>query len=120
MANGVIDERFTCAAEAIASRQDCPRVKFRRDDIGERPVELRKEARDRYGTTAFWLAPPHATHAAMSEPVDDLRTDGDLKAPLWILRRVRRYLDLADMDIRWETLIPARLRENSDRRAEAT
>ena len=88
----MIDERFRCAAEDRAAQQACRGVKVRYEDIGERLMELRKEAWDRYGTTALWSVPPHATYGAMSAVADGLRTDGDLEAAYLaaaILREIR-------------------------------
>ena len=80
MAGSMIDERFRCAAEDRAAQQASLGVKVRYEDIGERLMELRKEAWDRYGATALWHVPPDATYAAMSAVADGLRSDGDLQA----------------------------------------
>ncbi|MDE0303421.1 MAG: hypothetical protein OXI87_00845 [Albidovulum sp.] len=80
MGNGMIDERFRCAAEDRAAQQASLGVRVRYEDIGDRLMELRKEAWDRYGATALWSVPPHATYGAMSAVTEGLRTDGDLEA----------------------------------------
>ncbi len=74
MAKGMIDERFRCAAEDRAAQQACLGVQARYEDIGERLMELRKEAWDRYGATALWSVPPHATYGAMSAVAVGLRS----------------------------------------------
>ncbi len=87
-----IDERFRCAAEDRAAQQASLGVKVRYEDIGERLMELRKIAWDRYGATALWSVPPHATYGAMSAVADGLRTDGDLEAAFLaaaILKEIR-------------------------------
>ncbi len=43
-------------------------------------MELRKIAWDRYGLTAFWYIPPHATCVAMDEIADGLQSHGDPEA----------------------------------------
>ena len=80
MANTRIDERFICATEARAAQQASLGVKVRYEDIGERLMELRKIAWDRYGATALWYVPPHATYSTMEEVADGLRSNGDLEA----------------------------------------
>ena len=80
MANNRIDERFICAAEARAAQQASLGVKVRYEDIGERLMELRKIAWDRYGATALWYVPPHATYSTMDEVANGLRRNGDLEA----------------------------------------
>ena len=80
MADNEIDDRFICAAEARAAQQASLGVKVRYEDIGERLMELRKIAWDRYGATALWYVPPHATYGTMSEVADGLRSYGDLEA----------------------------------------
>ena len=80
MADNQIDERFICAAEARASQQASLGIKVRYEDIGERLMELRKIAWDRYGATALWYVPPHATYGTMDEVADGLRSYGDLEA----------------------------------------
>ena len=80
MANSRIDERFICAAEARAAQQADLGVTVRYEDIGERLMELRKIAWDRYGATALWYVPPHATYGTMGEVADGLRCYGDLEA----------------------------------------
>ena len=80
MAGGMIEERFRCAAEDRAAQQACLGVKVKYEDIGEQLMGLRKEAWDRYGATALWHVPPHATYAAMSAVAAGLRDNGDLEA----------------------------------------
>ena len=80
MANNRIDERFICAAEARAAQQASLGVKVRYEDIGERLMELRKIAWDRYGATALWYVPPHATYSTMDEVANGLRRNSDLEA----------------------------------------
>lgn len=80
MADTSIDERFICAAEARAAQQADLGVTIRYEDIGERLMELRKIAWDRYGATALWYVPPHATYNTMEEVADGLRSNGDLEA----------------------------------------
>lgn len=80
MDSSTIDERFRCAAEERAAQQACLGVTIKYEDIGERLLELRKIAWDRYGTTALWYVPPHATYATMDEVADGLRNHGDLEA----------------------------------------
>ncbi len=80
MDNSKIDERFRCAAEDRAAQQACLGVEVRYEEIGERLMEFRKIAWDRYGVTALWYVPPHATYAAMEEVADGLRSNGDLEA----------------------------------------
>ena len=75
-----IDERFICAAETRTAQQASLGIKVRYEDIGERLMELRKIAWDRYGATALWYVPPHATYGTMSEVADGLRSYGDLEA----------------------------------------
>ena len=65
---------------ARAAQQADLGVTVRYEDIGERLMELRKIAWDRYGTTALWYVPPHATYDTMDEVVDGLRCYGDLEA----------------------------------------
>ena len=77
---GLIVDRFRCAAEDRAARQARLGVKVRYEDIGERLMELRKIAWDRYGSTALLSAPVDATYGAMSAVADGLRSGGDLKA----------------------------------------
>ena len=79
MMNG-IDQRFRCAAEDRAAQQASLGVRVRYEDIGERLMELRKIAWDRYGATALWYVPPHATYGTMEEVADGLRSNGDLEA----------------------------------------
>ena len=74
------EERFRCAAEDRAAQQACLGVTIKYEDIGERLMELRKIAWDRYGATALWYVPPHATYATMDEVADGLRNNGDLEA----------------------------------------
>ena len=116
MADSVIDECFICAAEKWANQQDCLDAEVKFEDIGKRLIETCKEDRNR--ATAFRLVPLVA-HAVMSTPVDSPRTDGELEEALRDLRRVQRNLNLAEMDVRRETLNPALLRENLDVRAYA-
>ena len=80
MADTRINERFICAAEARAAQQADLGVTVRYEDIGERLMELRKIAWDRYGTTALWYVAPHATYGTMDEVADGLRCYGDLEA----------------------------------------
>ena len=80
MVDNRIDERFICAAEARAAQQASLGVKVRYEDIGERLMELRKIAWDRYGATALWYVPPHATYSTMDEVANGLRRNGDLEA----------------------------------------
>lgn len=80
MANPSIDERFICAAEARAAQQASLGVTVRYEDIGDRLMELRKIAWDRYGATALWHVPPHATYSTMDEVAEGLRSNGDLEA----------------------------------------
>ena len=80
MADNRIDERFICAAEARTAQQASLGVTVRYEDIGERLMELRKIAWDRYGATALWYVPPHATYGTMREVADGLRSYGDLEA----------------------------------------
>ena len=75
-----IDQRFRCAAEDRAAQQASLGVRVRYEDIGERLMELRKIAWDRYGATALWYVPPHATYGTMEEVADGLRSNGDLEA----------------------------------------
>ena len=80
MADNQIDERFICAAEARTAQQASLGIKVRYEDIGERLMELRKIAWDRYGATALWYVPPHATYGTMRAVADGLRSNGDLEA----------------------------------------
>ena len=73
----MIDERFRCSAEQRAARFG---ITVQYEDIGDRLMELRKIAWDRYDSSALWSVPPHATYNAMYEVVDGLRSDGDLEA----------------------------------------
>lgn len=80
MTNNQIEDRFICAAEARTAQQASLGVKVRYEDIGERLMELRKIAWDRYGATALWYVPPHATYSTMDEVANGLRRNGDLEA----------------------------------------
>ena len=80
MTNQQIDDRFICAAEARTAQQESLGIKVRYEDIGERLMELRKIAWDRYGATALWYVAPHATYGAMRAVADGLRSNGDLEA----------------------------------------
>ena len=85
----MIDERFRCSAEQRAARFG---ITIQYEDIGNRLLELRKIAWDRYDTSALWSVPPHATYDSMYAVVDGLRTDGDLEAAYLaaaILREIR-------------------------------
>ena len=73
----MIDERFSCGAERRAARFG---IAIQYDDIGDRLMELRKIAWDRYASSALWSVPPHATYSSMYEVADGLRSDGDLEA----------------------------------------
>ncbi len=77
MNSSVIDRRHRCSAEQRAARFG---IALKYEDIGERLMELRKIAWDRYGATALWSTPPHATYDSMYAVVDGLRSDGDLEA----------------------------------------
>ena len=48
--------------------------------MGDRLMELRRTARDRYGAQALWSVPPHATYDSMHAVIDGLRSNGDLEA----------------------------------------
>lgn len=50
------------------------------EEIGERLMELRKIAWDRYHARALWSTPVHATYAAMRAVAGALRDYGDLEA----------------------------------------
>ncbi|MCY3880169.1 MAG: hypothetical protein OXF74_13440 [Rhodobacteraceae bacterium] len=94
----MIDERYRCAAEDRAAQRAGLGVKVRYEDIGERLMKLRKIAWDRYGTTALWYVPPHATYATMEEVADGLRCNGDLQAAYLaaaILREIKARNDRA-------------------------
>ncbi len=85
----MIDNRFRCSAEQRAVRFG---INLRYEDIGDRLMELRKIAWDRYDTSALWSVPPHATYDSMHAVVDGLRSDGDLEAAYLaaaILREIR-------------------------------
>ena len=77
MAKLSIDQRFSCGAELRAARF---RIALQYDDIGERLMELRKVAWDRYDASALWSVPPHATYDSMYAVIDGLRSFGDLEA----------------------------------------
>ena len=72
-----IDQRFSCGAELRAARFG---IALQYDDIGERLMELRKVAWDRYDASALWSVPPHATYDSMYAVIDGLRSYGDLEA----------------------------------------
>ena len=76
----MIDERFRCAAEDRAAQQACLGVRVRYEDIGDRLMELRKEAWDRYHARALWSTPTHATYGTMRAVAGALRDHGDLEA----------------------------------------
>ena len=85
----MIDRRYRCSAEQRAARFG---ITLEYEDIGNRLMELRKIAWDRYDTSALWSVPPHATYDAMHAVVDGLRSDGDLEAAYLaaaILREIR-------------------------------
>ena len=89
MAERMTKEGFRCAAELRAARFG---IVLEYDDIGDRLMELRKVAWDRYDTSALWSVPPHATYDSMHAVVDGLRSDGDLEAAYLaaaILREIR-------------------------------
>lgn len=73
----MIDERHRCGAEQRAVRFG---ITVRYENIGDRLMELRKIAWDRYDSSALWSVPPHATYSSMIEVADGLRSDGDLEA----------------------------------------
>ena len=87
-----VDERFRCAAEDRAAQQACLGVAVRVEEIGERLMELRKQAWDRYGATALWSVPPHATYGAMAAVAESLRTNGDLEAA-WLAAAILREIE---------------------------
>ena len=98
MADTSIDERFICAAEARAAQQASLGVKVKYEDIGERLMELRKIAWDRYGATALWYVPPHATYSTMEEVAEGLRCNGDLEAAYLaaaIIQEIKARIDRA-------------------------
>ena len=71
------DERFRCGAELRADRFG---IRLQYDDIGERLMELRKEAYDKYDGRALTNVPGHATLAGMRAVAGSLRDNGDLEA----------------------------------------
>ncbi len=77
MAESAIDKRFICAAEVRASQQ-ARAIEY--EEIGERLMELRKTAWDKYHALALWNTPPHATFDCMRAVAEDLRVNGDLEA----------------------------------------
>ena len=77
MTVAAIDERFRYHAEDRAVQQGRPLVY---DDIGEKLMELRKVAWDRYDLKALWNIPGHATLEAMRSVAHALRGRGDLAA----------------------------------------
>ena len=98
MADTSIDECFICAAEARAAQQASLGVEVKYEDIGERLMELRKIAWDRYGATALWYVPPHATYSTMEEVAEGLRCNGDLEAAYLaaaIIQEIKARIDRA-------------------------
>lgn len=55
-------------------------ITLRHDDIGERLMELRRTAWDRYGCTALWYLAGHATLGSMRAVARGLQSNGDLAA----------------------------------------
>ena len=90
ISGAVIEERFRSRAEDRAAQWKRAPVY---DDIGERLMELRKEAWDGYAQRALWNIPPDATLGAMRSVAWALRFHGDMKAAFLaedILREVDR------------------------------
>ena len=88
--NSPIDSRFACDAE-LRARQTGLAVKY--EDIGDRLMELRKIAWDRYGAHCLWNVPPHATCGALRGVANGLRNSGDLEAAFLaaaILREIEK------------------------------
>ena len=73
----MIEEPFRCMAEQRAARFG---ITLEYEDMGDRLMELRRTAWDRYGAQALWSVPPHATYDSMHAVVDGLRSYGDLEA----------------------------------------
>ena len=55
-------------------------AKPKREDVGERLLELRRTAFQKYYPDALWYVSSDATFAAMRGVADALRTEGDLEA----------------------------------------
>ena len=77
MAERMIRERFRCGAELRAARFG---IVLQYEDIGDRLMELRKEAYDRYDGRALTNLPGHATFGGMRAIAHSLRDNGDLAA----------------------------------------
>lgn len=73
----MIEKRFRCMAEQRATRFG---ITLEYEDLGDRLMELRRIAWDRYGAQALWSVPPHATFDSMHAVIDGLRSYGDLEA----------------------------------------
>ncbi|MCY3875705.1 MAG: hypothetical protein OXF88_15620 [Rhodobacteraceae bacterium] len=85
-----VDSRFKCRAEERAARFG---FELKYEGIGDRLMELRKEAFDKYDLRALWSTPGHATLAGMRGVAEALRNNGDLEAAYLaaeIIREVER------------------------------
>lgn len=72
-----VNNRFKCRAEERAARFG---FELNYEDIGDRLMELRQEAFDKYDVRALWSTPGHATLAGMRGVAGVLRNNGDLGA----------------------------------------
>ena len=75
--SNTVNSRFRCRAEERAARFG---LKLKYEDIGDRLMELRKEAFDKYDVRALWSTPGHATLTGMRGIAEALRNNGDLEA----------------------------------------
>ena len=89
MAERMIRERFRCGAELRAARFG---IVLQYEDIGDRLMELRKEAYDRYDGRALTNLPGHAKFGGMRAIVHSLRDDGDLAAA-WLAANILREME---------------------------